>query len=434
MLIVRLAGPGLRQAASHIRHRTCLPCRSPSHNARQAPLSGLPHSLQNLRSARFSVPQTRQVNEASRDFRQVTDAGYFGSAARSDRVSRASVSGSGGHAPVEPNRPGPLPRAAHQGTLRGCRIGCRGLGRSLEVRVNERRRTVMEERDAARSDAKQLRATVREMMGRASEQAKTIEELERKIADVIAANAEQASRLAGAERSAEQAGSAASKLADARDDLKNKLAADKAKLKEATEQVVTLKRRSARSTSSEVLEGQVAATDLPVFLPAEKVGELLGDRHPVRCRRPADHRWRCAAHRGVRRRREWGSLRNRINRGREERPTTPHGRSETWSPATSLRRGSRRVNQAGKPAKEKAHRGKVSRTRQSDLVTRLVRQTGSLTRGLGNPCLPRCSVDGGAGLPGIPVLACNCHLRTPDARISRSPGDGSTHAICACQG
>ncbi len=146
------------------------------------------------------------------------------------------------------------------------------------VRVNERRRTVMEERDAARSDVKQLRATVREMTGRASEQAKTIEELERKIADVIAANAAQASRLAVAERSAKQTGSAASKLADARDDLKNKLAANKAKLKEATEQVVTLQKKvGTLHKQVRVLEGQVAATDLPVFLPAEKVGELLDD-------------------------------------------------------------------------------------------------------------------------------------------------------------
>ena len=146
------------------------------------------------------------------------------------------------------------------------------------VRVDERRRTVAEERDAARRDVKQLRATVREMVGRANEQAKAIEQLEQRIADLIAANAEQAQRLVVAERSAGQAGLAAVKLADARDKLKEQLAADRVKLKEATKQVRALQKQT-RTLDKQVqlLEDEVSASDLPVFLPAEKVGDLLDD-------------------------------------------------------------------------------------------------------------------------------------------------------------
>jgi DNA repair exonuclease SbcCD ATPase subunit len=146
------------------------------------------------------------------------------------------------------------------------------------VRVDQRRRTVMEARDAARAEVKKLRATIREMTGEAGEQKTTIEDLERKIAELVTANADQAGRLVIAERSAGQAAIAASKLADARDDLKEKLAADKAKLKDATKQVVVLQKTAGTLKKQvAVLESQVAATDLPVFLPAEKVGELLDD-------------------------------------------------------------------------------------------------------------------------------------------------------------
>jgi DNA repair exonuclease SbcCD ATPase subunit len=146
------------------------------------------------------------------------------------------------------------------------------------VRVDERRRTMAEERDAARRDVKQLRANVREMTARANEQAKSIDQLEQKIADLVAANAEQAKRLVVAERSARQAGLAAAKLADARDNLKEELVADRVKLKEATKQVGALQKQT-RTLNKQVklLEDEVAASDLPVFLPAEKVGELLDD-------------------------------------------------------------------------------------------------------------------------------------------------------------
>jgi len=146
------------------------------------------------------------------------------------------------------------------------------------VRVDERRRTVMEERDAARNEAKQLRAVIRELTGRSREHSRTIEELEERVAGLVAANADQANRLVAADRTAQQATSAAAKLADARDELTGKLAADRAKLKQTTKELVAL-RKSAGTLQKQVtmLEGQLAATDLPVFLPADKVGELLDD-------------------------------------------------------------------------------------------------------------------------------------------------------------
>lgn len=146
------------------------------------------------------------------------------------------------------------------------------------VRVDERRRTATEQRDAARAEVKDLKATIRAMRRTATENDRTIEALQEQVADLVAENREQAVRLETAKRSEEQATTAALKLADVQDDLKGQLTTTKGNLREANKQVNSLQKKiGTLEKQVTVLEGQVAATDLPVFLPADKVGELLDD-------------------------------------------------------------------------------------------------------------------------------------------------------------
>ena len=150
------------------------------------------------------------------------------------------------------------------------------------VRVEDRQAQLRAQRDAARAEVKALKATVRELERTNRELAKTTHTMEDDATDqqqqFIDENQRLASELEVAGKTAKQVTTQATRLAELRDALKGEMVDLKATAKTLNKDLTNLTKSNTLLTSQlRTATAQLEATDVPVFIPPDKIGGLLDD-------------------------------------------------------------------------------------------------------------------------------------------------------------